>query len=90
MNGVNEKTAESHEANRQFRIQKWREEDEQDLPVRQKTNASEDFCREARKGREQSRRAEDKSQEAQKRLKAQRQRDASRRQSNKGSQAKHR
>ena len=63
--------------------------DEQNLPVRQKTNASEDFCREARKGREQSRRAEDKSQEAQKRLKNQRKWDASRRQPNKGSQTKH-
>ena len=62
--------------------------DEQDLPVTKKSNTSEDcnserrlqLRREARKRREQSLRAEETSQEAQKRLKDQRQRDTSRRQ----------
>ena len=78
MNGVNEKL---QNLTKPTDFRSGMERDEQDLSVRQKTNASEDFCREARKGREQSTspRAEYKSQEAQKRFKAQRQRDASRR-----------
>ena len=79
MNGVNEglQNLKKTIANTDFRSGVKR--DEQDLPVRQKT-AKFQFCHEARKDREQSRCAKDKSQEAQKRLKSQRHRDTSRRQ----------
>ena len=71
MNGVNGKTAESHEANRQFRhFSSSVKRDKQDLLMRQKTKDSENICREAIKGRAQSHRAKDKTQKAQKRLKA--------------------
>ena len=75
MNGLNEKTPESHECKRKVRLQKQVEQNRAKLACETK----EQLQREARKGGEQSRRAET-SQEVQKRLIGERQRDASRRQ----------
>ena len=81
MNGLNEKTPEAHEFRRKVRLQKQREQSRARLACETKEQLERrlHFRREARKGGEQSRRAET-SQEAQKRLKAEWQRDVSRRQ----------
>ena len=78
MNGVNDKTPESHECKRYHCLYQQLEQ----RPTRLAFEAKEQHqwrlqlrCREERKGREESLQAEEKSQETQKRLRAQRQRD---------------